>query len=129
MVDTSLSAMRIHRLPEELAPPMPGSGVDSATGYVSGVRMPSAAGHRRLSLRSGGAAAPTVAGIDMAVDRTCTLLVCFHDAAATAASNSGNVGSGGDPAVAVAPIAEVLPSWATELGLTKTGMKVISRGI
>lgn len=112
--------MRIHRLPEELAPPPPGrrSKEDAVTaaaaGVVTGIRVP-AFGHRLL-LRGGAAALP---GLDMVVDRPCTLFVCFHNAAATAGGSSsvGVMDVSGDGAVD-------LPVWATERGLFKTGMKV-----
>lgn len=113
-----LSAMRIHRLPEELAPPPPGqrSKEDAtiAAGMVTGVRVP-AFGHR-LSLHSG---ASTLPGLDMVVDRPCTLLICFNDAAAT----TGNTNSPGIMDVGGEETLD-LPVWATELGLFKTSMKV-----
>lgn len=77
-------------------------------------------GHKRLSLRPGQSVLP---GLDMAVDRPCVLYVCFHDASATA-GGIGSVGAVLDDTGGVGEGTQELPTWATELGLTKTNMKV-----
>lgn len=120
---SKLSGMRIHRLPEDLAPPprLPGTASAAAVsaGVVTGVRVP-AFGYKRRSLRPGQSVLP---GLDMTVDRPCVLFVCFHDASATA-GGMGSVGGVVDDTGRLGEGAQELPTWATELGLIKSNMKV-----
>lgn len=150
---SSMSAMKIHRLPEELAPPPPGqhenvgnaeerteAAAEAATaGYIAGIRLPAPANHR---LSHGGTS--VLPGVEMEIDRPCTLLVCFHDEMATKAAAAGLGGGGGASdgerrtsqrrssvdggAAAAASSNQPLPQWATNLGLRKTRMKVSGRG-
>lgn len=122
LFDANLSKMRIHRLPEELAPPHPGNPLGGARGFVTGIRMPSH--HRGMSLR--GSSAPL--GLSMVVDSACTLLVCFHDAGATTDASIQSIeteDSYGHSHAIPRPLD--VPKWATELGLAKTGMRVRER--
>lgn len=130
--------MRIQRLPEELAPPHRAAidpSLSAAAGkndseYVTGVRLPAPAGRRRMSLRMGSSER---ASLQMAIDRPCMLLVCFHDTAAlTNRSGASQVfaagaGAGGREVPRQPRPKELtlkLPAWAIEMGLTKTHMKV-----
>lgn len=136
--------MKIQRLPEELAAPTATPPVvdplllsipPRKEKFVTGVRLPVPSG-RRHSL---GLSAPSPGGVTMDVDRACTLLVCFHDDAASTGVKSGGGGSNdGDaepppPAelvhqgVSSAPIDGSqldLPKWATQMGLSRTNMHV-----
>lgn len=141
--------MRIQRLPEELAaPPVAPPVVDpqSLSGpppvekFVTGVRLPPpAAGRgRRLSLR--GSTSPP--GVKMEIDRSCTLLVCFHDDASSTGVNSGGAGAGsggagdaasgglvrhGSSTSSAAGSQMEIPKWATQMGLSRTSMHVRKR--
>lgn len=141
----SLAKMKIQRLPEELAaPPAKPPVVDplllstppQTEKFVTGVRLPPPPTGRRHSLR-GVTASP---GVTMEIDRPCTLLVCFHDDAASTGVQDG--GSGGEDAdnPGSAELARQessssvggsqlnLPKWATRMGLSRTSMHVSRLG-
>lgn len=134
--------MKIQRLPEELAaPPATPPVVDplllstppQTEKFVTGVRPPPPPPGRRHSLRG---ATPSP-GVTMEIDRSCTLLVCFHDDAASTSVQGGDSdddGAGGPGGAAElahqASSSSVggsqlnLPKWATRIGLNRTNMHV-----
>lgn len=135
--------MKIRHLPEELAaPPATPPVVDplllstppQAEKFVTGVRLPPPPAGRRHSLR-GAAASP---GVTMEIDRRCTLLVCFHDDAASTGVQDGD-GDGDEVDADGEGLAELahqassssvggsqlnLPKWSTQMGLSRTNMHV-----
>lgn len=128
----ALTGMKIQRLPEELAPPFSGAESmaspqkdGSSIGYVTGVRIPAPGAERRHTLRGRDGSAPME--LNMEVDRACTLLVCFHDDTAVTGGDASAVGPGGE-AGARDSMNEgsqlKVPSWAEEMGLNRTSMKV-----
>ena len=138
---SSLAGMNIKRLPEELAaPPAKPPVVDplllstppQAEKFVTGVRLPPPPAGRRHSLR-GATASP---GVTMETDRPCTLLVCFHDDAASTGvqdDDSDEADADGEGLGELAHQASSssvggsklnLPKWATQMGLSRTNMHV-----
>lgn len=131
--------MRIHRLPEELAPIFnrhaspqnPSSSLGNMENfrgvYVTGVRMPVPNASRYFSIQRN---TSEPVGIDIEVNRPCELMVCFHDPAA--------ITRGGSVALnrrisyeglnlnerEVSSTELRLPFWAEKMKLKRTNMKV-----
>lgn len=133
--------MKIQRLPEELAaPPVKPPVVDplllstppQPEKFVTGVRLPPPPAGRQQSLRRA-TASPSVT---MEIDRPCTLLVCFHDDAASTGVQDGDSGDEDADGPGLAELAHQassssvggsqlnLPKWATRMGLNRTNMHV-----
>lgn len=92
----------------------------SEAGYVTGVRIPAPDARRRDSFW--GAKSPF--GLKMVVDKPCTLLVCFHEVAALAGSDSVEK-SGFLSRRSSNEVSKLeLPKWVEEMGLERTSTTV-----
>lgn len=135
---SSISGMRIQRLPDELASPLGDKSLAEGndTRYVTGVRLPASVPASYRATPSLRCTSTTPVGMKMVVDRPCTLLVCFHEKLAV--ETGGSAGSRGGMNVFAKDRASTqtlekeaqvqfmeLPSWATEMNLQRTSMKVI----
>lgn len=136
--------MRIHRLPEELAPivhrhasPQNLSSslgtVETLNGvYVTGVRMPVPNANRYFSIQRN---TSEPVGIDIEVNRSCELLVCFHDPAAITRGSSMTRNTRilhherlNLDERQVSSMELNMPFWAEQMGLKRTNMKVSEMG-
>lgn len=137
-----LAAMRIHRLPEELAPIVHRhanpQNLSSSLGnmetlkgvHVTGVRMPVPNASRYFSIQRN---TSEPVGIDIEVNRPCELMICFHDPAAI--TRGGSVthntrisyeGLNLDERQ-VSSTELKMPFWGEKMGLKRTNMKVSER--